>query len=222
MVDSLLGIRKMDKIILRVSPIVKYPKCIIESGKQNDCHTCKDKNECMKEEPRSMCIRPYKNHKYGCPNFGKLPTCPPNIPCMYDQIFDINEVYAIITKFNLEEYFNKRRMNNPLLAEGQIKNLRNYQPITIKENDYAISEFYQENPNKSDFVATRLLECMGVDVVGTLKNVDFNLVFPPKEFVYRVSFLARILDDVLEEYGFQIYEETNKHKKGIKTLIKRQ
>ena len=211
----------MEKEIYRVNPIVIYPICILNNGIQSDCHTCNDKDECMVYQPRSMCIRPYKKHTEGCPNFGKLPTCPPNVPCMYDQIFDVSDVYAVVTKFYLEEYFNKRRMNRPDLAEGQIRNIRVWQPIAIKENDWAISEFYRENPDKKDYIASRLLECLGVDVINTMKEVGVEIKFPVTEYAYRVAFVAKVYEAALEKYGFEVYEENSKMKKGIKTLVKK-
>ncbi len=209
----------MEKEILKVKPIVIYPKCTLDYGYQDNCFECDNRNDCL--SPRSMCIRPYKNHKYGCLNFGKIPTCPPNIPCMYDQIFDISDVYAIVTKFYLEEYFNKRRKNRPDLAEGQIRNIRVWQPMAIKENDYAISEFYRENPDKSEYISTRLLECMGVDVINTMKAVGIDVKFPVENFAYRIAFAARVYDEALKKYGFEIYEETSGTKKGMKTLVKK-
>ena len=168
-----------------------------------------------------MCIRAYKNHKYGCPNFDKLPTCPSNIPCMYDQVFDINDVYAIVTKFYLEDYYNKRRKNRPDLAEGQIRNIRVWQPIALKENDYAISEFYKENLDKNDYISSRLLECMGVDVINTMKEVGIEIKFPVEDYAYRIAFVAKVYEKALEKYGFEIYEETSRAKRGIKTLIRK-
>ena len=209
----------MEKEIYKVNPIIIYPECILDHEYQDNCFECDKLDKCL--SPRSMCIRPYKNHKYGCPNFGKLPTCPPNIPCMYDQVFDISDVYAVVTKFYLEEYFNKRREKRPNLAEGQIKNIRIWQPIAIKENDYAISDFYKENHSKKDYVATRLLECMGVDVISTMKEVGVEIKFPVEDYAYRVAFVAKVYYDVLEKYGFEIYEENSKLKKEIKTLVKK-
>lgn len=209
----------MEKEIFKVEPIIIYPRCILDHGCQDNCLTCKYLDECM--SPRCMCIRPYKGHPFGCPNFGKLLTCPPNIPCMYNQIFDVSDVYAIVTKFYLEEFFNKRRERRPDLAEGQIRNSRIWQPITKKENDYAVSEFYKEYPDKIDYVSTRLLECMGVDVIGTMKRVGVEIIFPVKDFVYRISFAARVYEEALEKYGFQIHEESSKMKKGVKTLIRK-
>ena len=207
----------MEKEIYKVNPIVIYPECFVKNGKQDNCFYCDKNNDC--KSPRSMCIKPYNNHKNGCPNYGRLQTCPPNIPCMYDQIFDVGDVYAVVTKFYLEEYFNKRRKNRPDLAEGQIRNIRVWQPIAIKENDYAISEFYKEYPNKNNYVSTRLLECMGVDVVNTMKEVGVFIKFPVEEFAYRIAFVARVYEDMLNKYGFKIYEEKNKLKKDVKTLI---
>ncbi len=208
----------MEKEIYKVEPYIIYPKCILNDGIQGNCFECADKQKCL--SPRSMCINAYKGHKNGCPNFGKVPTCPPHIPSMYDQIFDISDVYAVVTKFYLLDYFNKRRIKNPTLAEGQIRNIRAWQPIALKENDYAVSEFYRENPDKKDYVSTRMLECMGVNVIKTMKDVGVELHFPVQDYAYRISFIARVYKEALEKYGFQIHEETNKYKKGVRVLRK--
>ena len=207
----------MEKEIYKVNPIVIYPKCILENGKQGNCRECNNLDKCS--SPRSMCIRPYKNHKYGCPNFGKLPTCPPDIPCMYDQIFDISDVYAIVTKFNLYEHYEKMRLNNPGLAEGQVRNKMYWQHTDKKNNDLSIAEFYRENRNLEDYISTRLLECMGVDVIGTMRDAGLNLTFNDREFTYRIAFAAKVYYDALEKYGFEIYEDNSKLKKGFKRLI---
>ena len=209
----------MEKTVVKVKPIIIYPSCILRTNKQDNCFNCEEVDTCI--SPRSMCIRPYKNHKNGCPNYGRHPTCPPNIPCMYDQIFDTSDVYAITTKFNLEEYFAKRRSNRPDLPEGQIRNSRVWQPIAIKENDYAIRDFYQENPMKRDYVSTRLLECMGVDVIKTMKEVGINIKFPVEDYAYRVAFIAKVYEEELKKYDMEIYEYPKGIKKGIKTLVKK-
>ena len=93
----------MEKEIIKVEPIVIYPDCVKRNGVQGDCHKCSNKANCL--SPRSMCINPYKNHKEGCPKFGSSSECPPAIPCMYDQIFNIDDVYAIVTRLNLYEFY---------------------------------------------------------------------------------------------------------------------
>lgn len=209
----------MEKEILKVNPIVIYPECMLDHGYQDDCHFCNNYSSCL--SPRSMCITPYKGRKDGCKNYGKKPTCPPNIPCMYDQIFDISDVYAIVTIFDLAEFFNIRRKNRPDLAEGQIRNLNVWQPKAVKENDYAIAEFYRENPDKNDCISTRLLECMGVDVVNTMKEVGIEIKFPVEDYAYRIAFAAKVYEEALEKYGFEINEKTSGKKKGMKTLVKK-
>ena len=209
----------MEKEVYKVNPIIIYPNCIINKGIQDNCLNCDERKTCL--SPRSMCIRPYKNHKDGCPNFGKLPTCPPNIPCMYDQVFDTSDVYAIVTKFNLYKHYEKMRVNNPGLAEGQVRNKMYWQPTDIKNNDIAIAEYYNENKNMEDYISTRLLECMGVDVIGTMRDVGLNLTFDDREFTYRIAFLAKVYQSALKKYGFEIHKYTSGDKKGLKTLIKK-
>jgi hypothetical protein len=62
---------------------------------------------------------------------------------------------------------------------------------------------------------------MGVDVMNTMKKVGVVIKFPVKEYAYRVAFLAKVYEEALEKYGFEIYEENNKLKKGMKTLVKK-
>ena len=212
---------RVENEVYKVNPIIIYPKCIIDGGTQHDCHDCNNKDNCIVYQPRCMCIRPYKDHISGCPNFNVLPTCPPNIPCMYDEVFDVSDVYAVVTKFYKKEYFDYRRRNRPDLAEGQIRNIRVWQPITKKENDYAVSKFYQDNPDKYDYVATRLLECMGVDVVNTMKEHGVIIKFPDEDYSYRISFVSRVYEEALEKYGYEIHEESNRLKRGMKTLVLR-
>ena len=210
----------MEKEIYRVQPIIIYPECIIKNGYQSDCRTCEKKNTCL--SPRSMCIRPYKSHKDGCPNYGKLPTCPPNMPCMYNEMFDTSEVYALVTKLDLETHYKEMREKHPNLTNGKEKNTRYWQPKSLRDNDITISEFYRENPDKEDFVSTRLLECMGVDVVSTMKDVGVEIKFPVKKEALRISFIAKVLHESLDKYGFKIYKETkSREKKGMKILVKR-
>ena len=205
--------------VFEVNPLVLYPICIVEAGKQLDCRNCSNKDVCITYQPRCMCLRPWAGHPNGCPNYGK-PGCPPNTP-MYDQVFDRNEpIYAIVTDYNLEEYFNQRRERRPDLAEGQIRNSRCWQPRTKKENDFAVRDFLNKL-NRKDYVATRLLESMGVDVIGTMKEVGLDIKFPVIDHVYRISFAAKVYEVPLEEYGIEIYEEQKGIKKGLRTLVKK-
>ena len=37
----------MEKEVLKVKPIIIYPKCIIEDGKQGNCYECNNLDECL-------------------------------------------------------------------------------------------------------------------------------------------------------------------------------
>ena len=37
----------MEKGVLKVKPIIIYPKCIIEDGKQGNCYECNNLDECL-------------------------------------------------------------------------------------------------------------------------------------------------------------------------------
>lgn len=204
-------------IIIKVNPIVIYPKCMEENGVQSDCRTCPEKLNC--KSPRSMCTNPYPKHPNGCPNYGKLDTCPPKNPAMYDQIFHLDDVYAVVTVFDLYSYYDQRRKRRPDLPEGQIRNKLNWQGKDKKLNDLAAAEFYKMYPDKLDYVVTRLLECMGVNVIDTLGNVGIPIIFPVEEITRRVAFIAKVIDGALDKYDYEIYEDKNKH---IKTLRRKQ
>lgn len=209
----------MEKEVYKVNPVIIYPVCIEKNGKQGDCFICGNLTEC--KSPRSFCIRPYKNHKKGCPNYNKRENCPPNIPSMYDQVFDVSDVYAIVTKFDLKTYYEQRRKNRPDLHEGHIKNPRNWKGTDLKNNDLAISEWFLENPDKTNYVASRDLECMGVQVQDTLRAVGLDISFPVTDYAYRIAFAAKLLDGALEKYGYSVYEEKGEYKKGLKMLVTR-
>lgn len=51
-----------------------------------------------------------------------------------------------------------------------------------------------------------------------MKEVEIK--FPVTEYVYRIAFVAKVYEEMLDKYGFKIYEENNKLKKGIKVLVK--
>ena len=65
------------------------------------------------------------------------------------------------------------------------------------------------------------IKIIALNVVNTMKEVGVEIKFPVEEYAYRVVFIAKVFEEVLEEYGFQVHEETNKRKEGVKTLIKK-
>ena len=204
----------MDKLIIKVDPIILYPPCIKDKGYQEDCRKCGNIENCWKEEqPRSLCIKTYPGHPEGCPNYGKNEECPPKIPAMYDWIFDTRDVYAVITEFDLLAWYEYRRKRKPYLPEGQIKNKMYWQTKDKAKNELAVKDFYKQYPEKKDYVYTNYLECMGVHLVKTLEENGINLEFPVKDFSRRISLVAKVYEEALTKYGFYI-----KEKEGTKKL----
>ena len=132
---------------------------------------------------------------------------------MYDWIFDTSDVYAVITEFDLLKWYDYRRKRKPYLPEGQIKNKMYWQNKIKAQNRKDVIEFYQNNPDKKDYVATDYLECMGVHLVRTLKENGVNLEFPVKDVSRRISCIAKAYEEAVIKYGFYVEK-----KDGVKTL----
>lgn len=198
----------MDKTILKVKPVIIYPTCI-SVGERQDCFNCEIKYECI--SPRSICIKPYHNHPNGCPNFGKKDGCPPNTP-MFDQVFDCDDIYAIVTEFDLGSHYDKMKLLHPNWTHYQLINSRYWQGKDRKCHKEALEEFC----NLYDYVVTNWAESMGVDLIETLKKVNMTLKFPVEDTVKRVSLAGKILDGALDKYELSICTSDS----GLKTLKK--
>ena len=175
----------MKKYYVKVDPIIIYPACI-KSGKKQDCFNCKLFETKACKSPRGLCTRFYKNHKRGCPNYGKKPDCPPIVP-MFDEIFDISKpVYAIFSAYDLESHVNKMEERHPNWSEAQLLNVLYWQGTARKQLKSCIFEFNKEFKKKG-YYSTNSPEAMGVDVTKTLKNAGINLEWPARKKVYKIA-----------------------------------
>lgn len=163
----------MNEFFIEVKPIIIYPPCI-KAGRKQDCFSCdlQTSNKC--NSPRSICIKKYKNHKKGCPNYGKKPDCPPDAP-MFDQVFDITKpIYAIYSTYNLNAHVEKMRVKHPQWTETQLLNVLYWQGTArkyLKDNIALFNELFRSK----GYYSTTSPEAMGVDVTLTLKNVGIDL-----------------------------------------------
>jgi len=86
-----------------------------------------------KPEVRDWCKLPYRNHKYGCPNYGKKKECPPQSKYITDLV-DINKpMYLVFSEFNLEKHIEKMRKRHPHWTEYQLRNVLYWQPTSKKQ-----------------------------------------------------------------------------------------
>lgn len=126
-----------------VDPIIVYPNCI-KHGVKQDCFNCvlQKSDKCL--SPRGLCVKFYKNHKFGCPNFGKKPDCPPLVP-MFDEIFDITRpIYAIYIVFDLFSHVEKMKQRHPSWTETQLLNVLYWQGTARKKLKEHIKKFNDE------------------------------------------------------------------------------
>lgn len=182
-----------EKEFIKINPVIIYPSCLI-AGEKQDCFNCELHKNNLCNSPRSLCLRPYHLHKYGCPNFGNLPICPPNIP-MYDKVFDMDkDIYLIYTTHDVKSHYEMRRNKFPDATEYEIKNVIYWQGTAKMNHRKEIKRFFLLHDNLLDYKAITP-EALGVDVFATLKKVGINLDWPPTDLSYRVSFAAKPIKD---------------------------
>lgn len=188
-----------DPLIIKVNPIIVYPECITNYNEQ-DCFNCEQLGIC--NSPRSWCVKPYYNHPKGCPNYGVCDGCPPNVP-MIDQVFNIDEeIYLVITEFDLKTHMNILEKKHPDWNYYQLANLRYWQAKSINTNNYEVAKFLNNNP---DLVSTNWIESMGVDLIQTLEQYDIDLSFGKELFFpKRITLVGNIYRDALDIYGLDI------------------
>lgn len=176
----------MNNYYIQVSPIIIYPPCI-KAGKKQDCFNCVLSKKGGCGSPRSMCVLEYKNHKKGCPNYGKKKDCPPLVP-MFDEIFDISKpIYAIFSTYDLFSHTEKMKQRHPEWTETQRLNVLYWQGTARKYLKENISRFNCEFRQKG-YYSTTSPEAMGVDVTATLKNAGIELEWPARKTVYKIAF----------------------------------
>lgn len=183
----------MNKFYIEVTPVIVYPPCL-KAGKPQDCFSCNLRKNGGCGSPRSMCVLPYKNHKKGCPNYGKKPDCPPIVP-MFDQVFDISKpIYAIFSTYDLLSHTQKMKQSHPNWTETQQLNVLYWQGTARKQLKENIEKFNLEYKSKG-YYSTTSPEAMGVNVTETFKNAGIDLEWPARKTVYKVAFAGIPLND---------------------------
>ena len=138
-----------------------------------------------------LCLRPYPNHKKGCPNFGKKKDCPPGVP-KFDIVYDLSKpIYAIYNGFDFKGHVDRMREKHPDWSRRQLECCLYWQGTARKQLKQLIEEY--ENPRpKGMFFITTTPEAMGVNVTKTMRNAGVVLEWPPVNVVYQIA-IAGIL-----------------------------
>ena len=178
---------------IRVEPIVIYPPCM-KAGRAQDCFNCNVQKAGACPSPRGICVAEYKNHKRGCPNYGKRAYCPPYGP-MFDKVFDMTKpFYAITSTHDLGAHVEKMRKRHPDWTDAQLLNVLYWQGQARKELRNIIAEFNEEY-RRQGYYTTIAPEGMGVDVTQTLKNAGIHLEWPARQTVYKVAIAGIPIDE---------------------------
>ena len=104
------------------------------------------KNIVIDKNVRGLCIRPYPNHPKGCPNYGKRPTCPPQVK-LIDEVFDINRGFWIVwIDFDFKSHCNRMKRKHSDWSKRQIECCLYWQGKARKQLKEVIqdSEYYLE------------------------------------------------------------------------------
>ena len=133
----------------------------------------------------SLCVRPYPNHKNGCPNYGKKKGCPPDVP-MFDSFYDLSKpVYAIYNKFDFKGHVDRMRANHPDWSKRQVECCLYWQSAARKKLKERINEFKFLADER--YIVSYPPEAAGVNVTETMKRVGVELEWPPVNVVYQVA-----------------------------------
>jgi len=183
--------------IIKVNPVIIYPTCIKANEKfgykkyNENCNECTIRHTCS--SPRSLCICPYEGNKKGCPNYNKRKDCPPLVP-MFDNYYDMTKpIYAIYEIFNLVEQKQRMKDKHPEWTDKQCGCCLYWQAGVrkrLKENIKEFRDSIKEN-NINDYDYTLTPEAMGVDMKQTMLNVGIELIFPPKDIIYKIALFGK-------------------------------
>ena len=133
----------------------------------------------------SLCVRPYPNHKNGCPNYGKKKGCPPGVP-MFDKFYDLSKpIYAIYNKFDFKGHVERMKVKHSSWSKRQLECCLYWQGTARKNLKERIEIFGRLTARR--YVVNTVPEAMGVNVTETMKRVGIELEWPPVYMTYQIA-----------------------------------
>ena len=127
----------------------------------------------------SLCAKPYAGHPKGCPNFGKRPTCPPNLAPL-DAVIDVRQpVWVIGAKFNMAKHSMSMKIKHPSWSERQCECCLYWQGHVVSVLKKACAGYE---------VVLYVPEAYSVDISATVIGYGIKLQWPPKDYVWKIAF----------------------------------
>ena len=142
----------------------------------------------------SLCLRPYPNHKKGCPNFGKKKGCPPGV-LRFDAFYDLSKpVYAIYEVFDFKRHVEWMKERHPKWSKRQLECCLYWQGGVRKRLKTRIKIFHGTmlGLKGREYFITDAPEAMGINVTETMKRVGIELEWPPVNVVYKIAFAGMV------------------------------
>jgi len=135
-----------------------------------------------------------------CKNYGYKWSCPPNIPNLtFSTVLNEYDNYVLL--------FHKKKFENEITIDDRIQSTSIIHMLGLKlekilwENNHPMAKIFIgggcklcTNCPKTGCVKPYFrripLEAIGVNVIKTAANVGMEIVFPPKDYFYRVGLLV--------------------------------
>lgn len=146
---------------------------------------------------RDLCLRPYPNHKKGCPNYGKKKGCPPSAP-MFDLVYDLSEpVYAIYNVFDFKGHVDRMKRKHPDWSQRRLECCLYWQGTARKALNTKIKIFHGAmlGITGGDYSITIVPEAMGVNVTETMRRGGIDLEWPPVNVAYQIAFAGILKEE---------------------------
>lgn len=132
-------------------------------------------------------MSPYPNHKAGCPNYIKRPSCPPKARLLYDIIHPDRPIYVVFNVFDFGAHVAKMKARHPEWTDRQTANCLYWQGTARKQLKEKVRIFMSD---KKGMLVIYCPEASGVNVTATMKEIGEYLEWPPKTKTYQVALVG--------------------------------
>ena len=137
--------------------------------------------------PGALCGAPYPGHPFGCPNYRKKSTCPPQAKRV-EALLDLRlPVYVVWNAFDFGAHCQRMRTLHPGWSKRQVEcclywqaGARNHLRAEIKRAIASVSPVLP-------MVVLETPEANGVNVTETMFRAGIRLEWPPVTVAYQVA-----------------------------------
>ena len=142
-------------------------------------------NPVVNHSVRALCRAPYPNHPKGCPNYDKRYTCPPSVPVI-GRVLDLSDdIYIIYNRFDFAGHVQRMKEKHFKWSQRQLECCLYWQGTARKQLRHEVGLFTEIHGFARQIIFCP--EACGVDISATMKQVEVELEWPPREYTYQVA-----------------------------------